>query len=204
LVAWSRKENTRARWNPLATTLRKPGSTDFNLVEAGVAVQDYPDRTTGIEATAETLSLGHYLAIIKMLRGEVFDREGIRTALNTWSGNGDYVPSLITEWGNLWEKLGTSRPTNVPAAPSSRSLVGVYLAENAPLNLISLTDDGLFSFNYEAKGSVQTLFGRYSVSGRTITLEPFAGSTSRSSQKLTISGNIIVDQRGVRYRKTTP
>jgi membrane protease YdiL (CAAX protease family) len=98
LEAWKRYENTRAFWNPLATTKKMGGSWGFN--EAGV--QNYPDRNTGIEATAETLELQYYDAIREMLRVESFDREQIEKALNKWSGNGEYVLNLLNEWKTLW------------------------------------------------------------------------------------------------------
>ena len=93
LDAWARMENTRAEWNPLATTMRKPGSLDFN----SAGVQNYPDRDTGIDATAVTLALPYYEPIRAMLRQESFEREQIHSALTTWSGNGGYVPRLVDD-----------------------------------------------------------------------------------------------------------
>lgn len=53
LVAWQSAEGTRARYNPLATTQRMPGSSAMKGNTAGV--QDYPDLKTGVAATIKTL-----------------------------------------------------------------------------------------------------------------------------------------------------
>jgi hypothetical protein len=52
-AAWAGLENTPASWNPLATTMPEPGSTNFN--EAG-PVQNYADEGTGVKATADTIA----------------------------------------------------------------------------------------------------------------------------------------------------
>ncbi len=54
VVAWIQAEGSEAEWNPLATTKKAPGSTEFNWV----GVQNYPDAETGLRATAETLNYG--------------------------------------------------------------------------------------------------------------------------------------------------
>ena len=99
MAVWKRYENTGADWNPLATTWRMPGSWNYN----SVGVQNYPDRTTGIQATANTLALSYYDAIRTMLREQAFNRSQIRAALVTWSGEGAYVDNLLNEWAALWD-----------------------------------------------------------------------------------------------------
>ena len=54
VVAWQVQEFTQAAWNPLATTHRMPGSTDFN----GVGVQNFISLEQGLEATKETIQNG--------------------------------------------------------------------------------------------------------------------------------------------------
>ncbi len=54
MVAWETAEGTAARWNPLATTLRMPGSTSFN----SVGVQSYVSLEQGLRATVLTLRNG--------------------------------------------------------------------------------------------------------------------------------------------------
>lgn len=53
--AWTKREGTTARYNPLATTLWMPGSTVFNSVN----VRNFPDVETGLAATFQTL-LGQF------------------------------------------------------------------------------------------------------------------------------------------------
>lgn len=68
VVAWQVQEFTQAAWNPLATTHRMPGSTDFN----GVGVQNFVSLKQGLEATKETIQNGWdvygYGAIVGSLR----------------------------------------------------------------------------------------------------------------------------------------
>ncbi len=104
LEVWRRYENTGADWNPLATTWEMPGSWDYN----SVGVQNYPDRTTGIQATGNTLALSYYDAIRTMFREEAFNHSQIRSALVTWSGEGAYVDNLLGEWETLWNNRSSS------------------------------------------------------------------------------------------------
>jgi predicted nucleic acid-binding Zn-ribbon protein len=69
VVAWQVAESTQAAWNPLATTHRMEGSTDFN----SVGVQDFVSLEQGLLATRETIVNGwdvyRYGAIARSLRG---------------------------------------------------------------------------------------------------------------------------------------
>ena len=51
LVAWAQLEDTEARYNPLATTLRLHGSTRFN----SAGVQEFPSLGLGVRAVVWTL-----------------------------------------------------------------------------------------------------------------------------------------------------
>jgi hypothetical protein len=68
VVAWQVQEFTQASWNPLATTHRMDGSTDFN----SVGVQNYVSLEQGLQATKETIDHGWdvygYGAIVRSLR----------------------------------------------------------------------------------------------------------------------------------------
>jgi hypothetical protein len=68
MVAWQVAESTQAAWNPLATTRRMPGSTDFN----SVGVQNFQSLAQGLEATWGTIENGwevyRYGAIVRSLR----------------------------------------------------------------------------------------------------------------------------------------
>lgn len=67
VVAWQVQESTQAAWNPLATTRRMPGSTDFNWV----GVQNFRSLRQGIAATLGTIENGlvvyRYGAIVEDL-----------------------------------------------------------------------------------------------------------------------------------------
>jgi len=111
LQAWQPYEGTNACWNPLATTWKRPGSTDFN----SVGVQNYSDSTEGAIATANTLGLTNdfhdkYTAIRKMLALTAFDEAGLTAGLQTWGGGG-YAASLISKWRPLYDQYkGGSAP----------------------------------------------------------------------------------------------
>lgn len=54
LVAWMQAEGSAAKFNPLATTQKWEGATDFNWV----GVKNYADLEDGVMATAKTLNYG--------------------------------------------------------------------------------------------------------------------------------------------------
>jgi hypothetical protein len=68
VVAWQVQEFTQASWNPLATTHRMTGSTDFN----SVGVQNYASLQQGLRATKGTIDHGWdvygYGAIVDRLK----------------------------------------------------------------------------------------------------------------------------------------
>lgn len=63
-------EGGSARNNPYNTTLKLPGSTDYNFIAPGIAVQNYASPEQGIEATIRTFrGKGHgYERIIRLKR----------------------------------------------------------------------------------------------------------------------------------------
>ena len=99
VIAWQANEFTQARWNPLATTHRMTGSTDFN----DVGVQNYRSLSQGVRASVETLSGGGdpygYGAILEALHAcapAVQTADAIRAS--AWCqgcSNGDYVSALV-------------------------------------------------------------------------------------------------------------
>ena len=93
LDAWQRAEGGIAVWNPLNTTERYKGSTDYN----GTGVQNYTKPTYGVIATVATLLNGNYNGILGALQG------GTLTAEDTVSKNADQFrvwgtdPNLIRQ-----------------------------------------------------------------------------------------------------------
>lgn len=101
LQAWEPHENTRACWNPLATTWRIPGSTNFN----NAGVKNYQNKATGVRATVNTLNLNYYNAIRNLLALRSFNREGLRSALGTWGTcKGSNCDAILNKWQKLWKQ----------------------------------------------------------------------------------------------------
>jgi hypothetical protein len=86
LEAWLPHESTKAAHNPMASTLKEPGSTTFN----SIGVQNYVSSTQGAYATAATLANGYYPAIVKALRSGkgLCGNTSLAAEFLTWSGNG--------------------------------------------------------------------------------------------------------------------
>lgn len=86
LQAWAGAEGTKARNNPLATTLQLPGSAPFASNPDGV--QEYPTPELGAEATARTIQ--GYPSLLGVLKGSQSPfSPPVFSALNTWSGQRD-------------------------------------------------------------------------------------------------------------------
>jgi uncharacterized coiled-coil protein SlyX len=99
VVAWEVQEFTQAAWNPLATTHRMTGSTDFN----SVGVQNYVSLAQGLDATHETLDYGadiyRYGAIVDSLAAcnDAMTTAGAVNA-SRWCagcGNGTYLVAVV-------------------------------------------------------------------------------------------------------------
>lgn len=100
LVAWQVEEHgwesALSCHNPLNTTWRMPGSTDYN----SDGVQCYPNWSSGISATVQTLTQANpsYSALVEALRHssyyEFFQGDGY-DQLVTWSGGDTSYPGRI-------------------------------------------------------------------------------------------------------------
>jgi hypothetical protein len=89
LASWFKKEfpswPPAAGYNPMATTQKMPGSTQYN----SVGVQNYSDAKTGALATSNTLVNGHYPGIVAALKsGNGLCGGGLASEFSTWSGGG--------------------------------------------------------------------------------------------------------------------
>lgn len=91
--AWQRAEGGTAAFNPLNTTLRVWGSSDYNTVH----VQNYRDGVSGIAATALTLVNGFYPGLVRDLRAGNLSVEQMvsrnRHEIKTWGTNPDAIRS---------------------------------------------------------------------------------------------------------------
>jgi hypothetical protein len=86
LAAWFPHEGTAAANNPMASTMREPGSTTFNYD----GVQNYATATQGAAATAATLLDGRYPLIVAALRSGagLCGNPSLAGEFLVWSGNG--------------------------------------------------------------------------------------------------------------------
>jgi hypothetical protein len=99
VLAWQANENTRAIWNPLATTRRMPGSWDFN----SHGVQNYLSFAQGLDASRETLENGYdiygYGRIVRALQRcarPLRTADAIRDSRWCFGcSNGEYVVGIV-------------------------------------------------------------------------------------------------------------
>ncbi len=88
LDQWQRYEGGTAAYNPLNTTWKMPGSTDYN----SAGVQNYVSAAQGAEATARTLKDGYYPHVLAALQSgspcEYTDRAGLVNDITTWGTTG--------------------------------------------------------------------------------------------------------------------
>jgi len=93
LVAWQLAEYTSARWNPLATTYKMPGSTSYN----SSGVQNYTSLAQGLEAVNKTLSrpgFGYEMILLDLKRSADPMETANAIRNSSWCGgcaNGQYV-----------------------------------------------------------------------------------------------------------------
>lgn len=94
-IAWMQTEGGSARWNPLNTTKRMPGSTDYN----SVGVQNYPDFDTGLAATLSTIrELGHgYETILKRLHASARPRRTCKAIDSSAWGTGGLILRVLRD-----------------------------------------------------------------------------------------------------------
>lgn len=91
IVAWQLAEGTDAAYNPLATTRKHPGATDFN----SVGVKNYPDYEAGMTETIEALHNGLYEEILGALaRGTDANAVGHAIEGSRW-GTGGLVLKVL-------------------------------------------------------------------------------------------------------------
>ena len=91
LAAWAQAEGTKASYNPLATTQSMPGATSFN----SVGVRNYVSYADGIQATAQTLTNGHYPNILAALRSGTSAVTVAQAVANSPWGTGQGVLRVI-------------------------------------------------------------------------------------------------------------
>lgn len=87
LAAWQECEGGTARFNPLNTTYKLQGSTDYN----SAGVQHYEDELQGLAATILTLRLSYYRDLMEALRDDRLSARQIlarsEKAIRIWGTN---------------------------------------------------------------------------------------------------------------------
>ncbi len=85
-AAQAQAEGGAARWNPLNTTYSLPGSWLYN----SAGVRNYVSASQGAQATAATLTDGHFPGIAAALRSGrgLCGNPSLAGEFLTWSGNG--------------------------------------------------------------------------------------------------------------------
>ncbi len=111
IVAWQTAEYTEARWNPLATTYRMPGSTTFNSSR----VQNYVSLKQGLDATTRTLRRAGY-GYEAILADLARDADPMTTARaineSRWCrgcADGEYVIGLIDAVEKYYDEYASKR-----------------------------------------------------------------------------------------------
>jgi hypothetical protein len=103
MTSWRQHEGAQAAWNPLNTTLERPGATIFNYA----TVKNYPDRATGLSATIATLTTGRGKENYKNVRKAI---EDIKTeadidkamqAVNDSPWGSEFIPPKAASWRRL-------------------------------------------------------------------------------------------------------
>lgn len=140
MLAWFKREGTRATYNPLATTL-KYGNYGKDLNSVGV--KNYSDWDSGVQATAKTLTSGRYNGIVTDLRAGNAQGAANNHAkeFQTWSGGGYSSISGIGDY--VGGDIHTANPASAGGSGGSGALPGLppnaspeqiesYIRENYP------------------------------------------------------------------------
>lgn len=88
--AWRQSESGKAKFNPFNTTMKMPGSTNYN----SVGVKNYMSIEDGIRATCKTLKLNYYRDIVEGLKNDVgLYKLSRMKGLQKW-GTGDLIAKV--------------------------------------------------------------------------------------------------------------
>jgi hypothetical protein len=116
LKAIRQSEGAKARFNPFNTTMKKMGSSCYNVLKRDnfggckSGVQSYLSEEDGIDATVETLRLGYYKDIVRGFKDDVGPKElAKRWASSPW-GTGVLVKRVVDSY------LNGAKPSPPPIA----------------------------------------------------------------------------------------
>jgi hypothetical protein len=99
MVSWRQHEGAQAAWNPLNSTIKKPGATIYNYA----TVKNYPDRATGLSATIDTLKLKYYIKVRKAIKDIKVenDIDKAMQAVNDSPWGSNFIPPKAGSWKRL-------------------------------------------------------------------------------------------------------
>lgn len=119
VAAWTKGENTEAKYNPLATTLDYGNNTKFNNCCGGNGVKNYASRDEGIKASIMTLRGNHrgYSTIIRGLttNNPELALQGMKQS--PWGTNFGHVESM-------WRGLDVRGETLLSETSTPPKIVG--------------------------------------------------------------------------------
>lgn len=118
VASWTLAENTRALYNPLATTQPADGATCFN----SVCVRNYLSNGQGIDASVKTLTNGRYPHILQGLRTNQPEDAANAVELGIW-GTGMHGV-LLWRTGDHRDGKLLSHPDTSDAADDGPRIVG--------------------------------------------------------------------------------
>jgi hypothetical protein len=107
LVAWESAEGGSAKWNPLNTTQRWSGSTDYN----SVGVQNYKTQEDGLNATLKTIKqtqgfLG-YGPIVAALARDALAHDTLTMVEHSAWGTGGLALRILHDVKTYWQHYST-------------------------------------------------------------------------------------------------
>lgn len=94
--AWHQAEGGNASFNPLNTTQGASGASDYN----SVGVKNYTSYQQGVQATAQTLTNGHYANILNALKAGN-DAQAVASAVGAspWGTSGSLMSKVLAQGG---------------------------------------------------------------------------------------------------------
>lgn len=133
---WEQAEGSKARHNPLATTQKAPGATDFN----SVGVKNYNTEQTGLIATVQTLKNGRYDAVLDALRKSDPVAAANAVVASPW-GTGKQLVTLVDPANGTAEPQGVTGGIAtgvVNEAKSVGDLIGVLTNQGTWLRVVQV------------------------------------------------------------------
>lgn len=139
--AWIASENTKAKYNPLATTWNyiNRGATFFNCLKKDAAgactigVQNYPDYATGLEATVKTLNLPYYDSIRAHLANDTNkispNDQALKKAFDTWGTTYNLFSKVYPQYGGKVTTAGAGIGSYI--LRGGLILAGIYVISQA-------------------------------------------------------------------------